>query len=411
MINQSVAGGIKGASRAVITAVIAFVVSIMLFATTAFAEMVSAYNVDIAIDNERYTITTNETEPIEILSKANVKLTADDKLDISGFRAGQGGVIAIDRLKTVNVSFDKNIETYQVYGDTVKEAVDELGLSVKNDKKINYDFNDAVVDGMIIKIKSAGYVTLKINGKSTKYPITNGTVGDLLQIANVSLGEDDFTTPSRKTRLKRGMKVKINKVEYKTQTKTEKVKYSTTKKEDRNLYKGIQKVVTEGVHGKAKVTYNVKYVNGKQISKSEIDRDVIKQPKKQVVKVGARKTDGTTKIKANGVTKKNGFKVGQKITGRFTHYCACGTCGSGTGRTASGKKVWNGMKDPYYIACNWLPLGSVVNIDGTNYTVVDRGGSGLSRVGRVDIFTPEGHKACYRYGTGSCDLTIIRIGW
>lgn len=54
-------------------------------------------------------------------------------------------------------------------------------------------------------------------------------------------------------------------------------------------------------------------------------------------------------------------------------------------------------------------MGSIVNIDGTNYTVVDRGGSGLSSVGRVDIFTPEGHRACYKYGTGKCTLTIMRL--
>ena len=56
-------------------------------------------------------------------------------------------------------------------------------------------------------------------------------------------------------------------------------------------------------------------------------------------------------------------------------------------------------------------MGSILNIDGTSYTVVDRGGSGRSSVGRVDIFTPEGHKACYKYGTGKCTLTIMRLGW
>lgn len=38
-------------------------------------------------------------------------------------------------------------------------------------------------------------------------------------------------------------------------------------------------------------------------------------------------------------------------------------------------------------------MGSVIKVNGQNYTVVDRGGSGLSTVGRIDIFTPEGHAA------------------
>ena len=69
------------------------------------------------------------------------------------------------------------------------------------------------------------------------------------------------------------------------------------------------------------------------------------------------------------------------------------------------------MPNPYYVACNWLPLGSVISVNGTNYTVVDRGGSKLSKTGRIDIYTPEGHAAALRGGTGSCDITIVRFGW
>ena len=74
MINQSNAGGLKGLSRAVLTAVIAFIVAIGIFATTAFAGLVSQYNVEIQIDNDSFVVTTNETEPIEILSQANITL-------------------------------------------------------------------------------------------------------------------------------------------------------------------------------------------------------------------------------------------------------------------------------------------------------------------------------------------------
>lgn len=411
MINQSVADSVKGVARAIASAVIAFILVITVFATTAFADMVSTYNVEILVDNDKYAITTSETQPIEILSKANIALFETDKIDISGFVAGKGGVIAVDRLKTISIKYAKNIKTYSVYGDTVGEACRELGLSVNNKSKLNYKLSDAIVDGMIINIKSANHVKLKVDGKTVKYPITSGTVGDLIELAQVQLGEDDYVSPSMSKKLKKNMTVTVNRVKYRTQTDIVEVKYGTDEIEDKSQYNGIRKVVSDGENGKARVTYKVKYVNGRKKTKKAINKVVIKEATNEVVKVGAKKTEGTTEVEANGVTTRNGYSVGQKINGNFTHYCACGTCGSGTGRTASGLKVYNGMKDPYYIACNWLPLGSVVNIDGANYTVVDRGGSGLSRVGRVDIFTPEGHRACFRYGRGSCDLTIIRIGW
>ncbi|MGN0522237.1 MAG: G5 domain-containing protein [Eubacterium sp.] len=410
MINQSGAVGFKGISRAVVTAVIAFIVAIIVFATTAFADLASEYKVEIAVDNNKFVITTNETEPIEILSQANVILAESDKLDISAFRSGEGGTIKVDKLNKINVKFDGVISTYDVYGDTVGEAFNELGITVNSNDKTNYALTDNVTDGMVIEIKSAMSVSLKADGEKTKYAIYQGTVADLLKLAQIELGDEDYTKPSLDTELKANMSVEVFRVEYKEKTETEQTAFKTTQKKDSSLAQGTEKVTKKGVNGEDEVTYKVKYVNGKEESRQELSRKTIKEPVNQIVTVGTKKTSGA-EVKSNGVQSKNGYSVGQQIKGKYTHYCACGVCGSGSGVTASGKKVYNGMANPYYIACNWLPLGSVVNVDGTNYTVVDRGGSGLSTVGRIDIFTPEGHQACYRYGTGSCNLTIVRLGW
>mgnify|MGYP000008861234 FL=1 len=409
MTNQSTTGDIRGLSRKVVTAVIVFVLAIVIFASTAFAQMASNYNVQIDVDNNTYSITTNETEPIEILSQANIALNDTDKLDISSFNAGKGGVIKIDRLNDVNVEFNGTINTYNVYGDTVKEALDEIGFNTNN-VTLNCQLSDTVTSGMVIKYISSKTTTLKVDGETYKVPVVSGTVSDLLDAANVDLGSNDYTTPAENKQITKKTKVTVNRVTYKQVTKKEKIKYKTVEKENDDVYEGIETVVKKGKKGTANVTYKVKYVNGKKKTQKVVSKKVITKAKNKVVKVGTKETDGA-KVKTNGVSKKRGYKVGQVITGRYTHYCACGTCGTGSGQTASGRHVSNGMKNPYYIACNWLPMGSIVNIDGTNYTVVDRGGSGLSQVGRVDIFTPEGHRACYRYGTGKCTLTIMRLGW
>lgn len=409
MINQSNAGGLKGISRAVLTAVVTFIVAIGIFASTAFAGLVSQYNVEIQVDSESFVITTNETEPIEILSQADITLADSDKLDISAFTSGEGGIIKVDKLSNINIEFDGVINSYSVYADTVKEALDELGISVAGNSQMSCRTSDKINDGMVITIKSAKSVTLVADGKTAKYAIYEGTVKDLLELAQITLGEDDFTKPSIESELKENMTVNVYRVEYKTVTKKETVAFSTKNENDSSMSLGTQKVITKGVNGEDEVSYKVKYVNGKEDSKTELSRKTITAPVTKVVKVGTKRDSS---VKSNGVQSKNGFSVGQKITGRYTHYCACATCnGNSNGITSSGRKISNGMANPYYIACNWLPLGSVVSVNGTNYTVVDRGGSGLSTTGRIDIFTPEGHAACYRYGTGSCSLVIVRLGW
>lgn len=411
MTNQSVAG--KRSFGSILKTVIAFVLIVATFSSTALADAFAKYDVVIADNGKNVTITTNETEPIEILKSAGILLDTDDKIDISSFEQGKGGTIAIDRCNTINIEFDGSIQTYDVYADTVGEALKECGITIHTGDVLTYDRTAPVKDGMVVGIKTAFSVSLKVDGTTAKYAIADGRVTDLLEMAGVTLGADDYTKPSVNSTLKKGMKVTVYRVEYKTEKVTEAVKYTTREIQNSSMEKGRTKVVTPGVDGKNEVTYSVKYVNGKETERTKKDSVVISQPVQKVINVGTKQTSSSSAgVKSNGVQSRGGYSVGQVISGRYTHYCACSTCnGNSRGVTSSGRRIRNGMSNPYYVACNWLPLGSVIEVKGHNYTVVDRGGSGLSRRGRIDIFTPEGHRACYRYGTGSCKITIVRLGW
>ena len=298
MINQSNAGGLKGLSRAVLTAVIAFIVAIGIFATTAFAGLVSQYNVEIQIDNDSFVVTTNETEPIEILSQANITLADSDKLDISAFTGSEGSVIRIDKLNNVNIEFDGAINSYSVYADTVGEALNELGISSDGKLKANYELTDSIKDGMVITLQSAKSVTLTVDNTSTKYAVYQGTVNDLLTLAGISLGADDYTEPSLNTELKDNMAVTVYRVEYKTVEKKENISFKTRKQNDSSMNIGTEKILTKGVNGVDEVSYVFKYVNGKEDGKTELSRKTIKEPVNQVVNVGtkAKRTDVSDNI-------------------------------------------------------------------------------------------------------------------
>lgn len=396
--------------KKVIATAIALILVLTVFTTTALADSLGKYDVTIVDNGAQSTVATAAKEPMDILSTAGITLEDDDKMDISAFEKGEGGKIVISRHNAVNVKFAGSVQTYEVYASTVGEALGEIGLTVGEDSNVNYDFSAPVKDGMVLEIKNAPYVTLKANGKSVKYAKITGTVKDLLDLAGITLGKDDYTKPSLDTALKAKLKVEVFRVSYKTVVKDETIKFKTVEKKDKKMLQGKTKVITKGENGSKTVTYEVKYVNGKEDSKEIVNEVINKKATDKVVKVGTKSIDST--VKPNGVQSRNGFTLGQKISGRYTHYCACATCnGSGSGTTTSGRRIYNGMADPHYIACNWLPMGSVIKVNGVNYTVVDRGGSGLSRTGRIDIFTPQGHAACYRLGTGSCEITIVRLGW
>lgn len=344
MINQSNAGGLKGLSRAVLTAVIAFIVAIGIFATTAFAGLVSQYNVEIQIDNDSFVVTTNETEPIEILSQANITLADSDKLDISAFTGSEGSVIRIDKLNNVNIEFDGAINSYSVYADTVGEALNELGISSDDKLKANYELTDSIKDGMVITLQSAKSVTLTVDDTSTKHAVYQGTVSDLLTLAGISLGADDYTEPSLNTELKDNMAVTVYRVEYKTVEKKENISFKTQKQNDSSMNIGTEKILTKGVNGVDEVSYVFKYVNGKEEGKTELSRKTVKKPVNQVVNVG-------TKAKSTGVS--------DNIT---LQYSARYNVSSNPLTSFKGVVYYNGHRETYY-SQKVLP-GNGLNIPG-----------------------------------------------
>lgn len=73
----------------------------------------------------------------------------------------------------------------------------------------------------------------------------------------------------------------------------------------------------------------------------------------------------------------------------ITHYCPCEKCcpGYGNGITASGATCTEGTT----IACDFLPFGTQVEIDGHIYTVQDRIGSGSKN--HIDIYVSDHQRA------------------
>lgn len=95
-------------------------------------------------------------------------------------------------------------------------------------------------------------------------------------------------------------------------------------------------------------------------------------------------------------------------TYKITAYCACKLCCGprAKGITASGKPIRYG-----YVACNWLPYGTVVYIDTLGYyTVMDRGakslfGSKHNKIKHIDVYLPS-HRAAKKFGVKYLDVTI-----
>ena len=93
-----------------------------------------------------------------------------------------------------------------------------------------------------------------------------------------------------------------------------------------------------------------------------------------------------------------------------TAYCSCEKCCSpkyADGITASGRKVKYGM-----VACNWLPFGTKLLIEGYGiFTVEDRGsrkhfGTRKEKRKRIDLYLPS-HREALKFGRKKLYVIIL----
>ena len=104
-------------------------------------------------------------------------------------------------------------------------------------------------------------------------------------------------------------------------------------------------------------------------------------------------------------------KAQAEETWKITSYCACvKCCGKTDAITASGKHAQYGM-----VACNWLPFGTKVKIEGLGvFTVQDRGakslfGSKNNHIKHLDVYLPT-HKQAQHFGVKYLNVTILKGG-
>lgn len=91
----------------------------------------------------------------------------------------------------------------------------------------------------------------------------------------------------------------------------EEIQYETEYHKDSNLLSQDRKILQKGANGKKKVLYRVTLENGYEKTLEAIDEEIIKEPVKQIVRVGTKKT------LAQGVKRNYGVVQGKRVSSGF----------------------------------------------------------------------------------------------
>ena len=171
---------------------------------------------------------------------------------------------------------------------TVGQLLAGLGVQLQLTDRLSVDPGQKLVPGMRLVLDRGLPVTLVDGGLTDHGRAPRGTIAGLLAARGIVLGALDKLELPAATTVEAGAVVKITRVSDREVTAREPVAYPVRYVNDPDLEVGRQAVDTPGVAGEALRTWLIRYVDGRESSRSLLAEIPIAAPVAELRRVGVR---------------------------------------------------------------------------------------------------------------------------
>ncbi len=279
---------------------------------------------------------------------------------------------------------------------TVGDVLHSVNLSLGPEDLVDPPVETEIADDMQITVERAKPVFIQWRGKRFPVITAQKSVSSILSHAGIQPEENDVVYPDLDEEISDGDIIRIVKVTYAEVSEQQDVPYDTQKREDSSIDAGLTKVYKQGTAGCVSITYEVKYEDGKEVSRKEKSRAKIKDPAPLVLLVGSRQV-----VSRDG----QNIRFDRAIEVSATAYCPCAICcgPNANGITATGIPAGKGViaVDPRVI-----PLGTRVYVDGYGYAVAADVGSAIKQ-NKIDVCF-DTHDEALAWGLKKTKVYILR---
>ncbi|GIN22952.1 G5 and 3D domain-containing protein [Siminovitchia fordii] len=337
--------------------------------------------VAVTLDGEQVVVKTHAETVGEMLEELDVNIKDSDYLSHEPNSVVENNQSLIwEPAKPVTLMDGDESKKVLTTAKTVQQLLNEEDIKLGEHDKINIAPAKNIFPNMTIEIERAFQVVLHNGTKKDKVWTTSTTVADFLQQQDVELGELDRVQPELDATVTPEKSIDVIRVEKVTDVVEEPIDFDIVTEKDGNLEKGTEKVIQEGQEGIIQKEFEVVKENGKEVKRSLVSKEKIKESKNKIVAVGTKVTpapDSQEKSSsaASQAAPSPSANEGKEIYMNATAYTA--DCGGCSGVTSTGINLRNnpGAKviavDPSVI-----PLGSKVWVEGYGYAVAgDTGGA------------------------------------
>lgn len=370
--------------------VFAAVFGIFLFETT-------KKTVAITLDGQEKVIKTHAETIEDLFDELDISLRSEDYVfPTVSTKVKDNLKIVWKPAKQVKVVQDQEQKTVWTTAETVKDLLLEQKIIINEHDVVQPKPEEAIKNKMQIAIHKAFPLTLVDGGKKQQVWSTSTTVADFLSQQGITLKDLDRVEPKLHEKVKENAVVNVIRVEKVTDVVEEPINYAVVTKKDGNLTKGTEKVIKEGEQGLLTKKYEVVLENGKEVSRTLISEQKVKEKQDKIVAVG-------TKVISQQVSR-GSTENGREFYVSSTAYTA--SCNGCSGITSSGINLKaNPNVKVIAVDPRVIPLGTKVYVEGYGYAVAADTGGAIKGY-KIDVFFPSNSQA-YRWGNRKVKIKIL----
>ncbi|WP_282702739.1 resuscitation-promoting factor [Streptomyces sp. CC219B] len=265
----------------------ALVVAFLAGGTSAFVAKDKA--IELSVDGTPRTLHTFADDVTELLAEQGVEVGAHDVVaPAPGADLNSGDEVAVRYGRPVRLTLDGRRRQVWTTARTVDEALRQLGvraegayLSVARSLRIGRE-------GLALDVRTERSVTIMADGRARTVRTNAATVREAVEEAGITLRGQDTTSVALASFPRDGQTVTVLRITGTKEVREEQIPFDVERTEDPSLFKGTEVVEQSGQPGLRRVTYSLRTVNGVKQKPRRIRTETVREPRTQVVKVGTK---------------------------------------------------------------------------------------------------------------------------
>jgi len=265
----------------------ALVVTFLAGGTTAFVAKDKA--IELSVDGKPRTLHTFVDDVAELLADEGVDVGAHDVIaPAPGTALASGDEVAIRYGRPVHLTLDGQRRKVWTTAHTVDGALEQLGVRAEGAYVSTSRSRRIGREGLALDVRTERTVTIMADGRARTIRTNAATVREAVEEAGVTLRGQDTTSVAPGSFPRDGQTVTIMRITGRKEVREEPIPFDVERTDDPSLFRGTEVVEQAGAAGAWRVMYLLRTVNGVKQKPRRVRAEVVREPRTQVVKVGTK---------------------------------------------------------------------------------------------------------------------------